>query len=57
VSRPKRQPLIIEGYREPKTDWGHYLRDKRFWCAVLTINLVSAPFVGFGRAMTETWFR
>lgn len=53
TNRPKQQPLIVEGYGRRSTDWAHYLRDKRFWFAVLMVNLASAPFVGFGRALAE----
>jgi hypothetical protein len=32
-----------------------YLSDWQFWLAVGVVNLVSAPFVGFGRAMYESF--
>jgi hypothetical protein len=42
--------------KKPEDDLWHYLRDGRFWFAVLIVNLVSAPFVGIGRGIAQAVF-
>ena len=39
----------------PENQQPGYLRDPRFWWAVVLVNLATAPFVGIGRAVAEAW--